>query len=168
MEKKTCFKCGAEKPLTDFYKHPKMSGGRVNKCKECNKRDVRENRADKIEYYREYDAHRFQNDPRVKERHKRYAQTDAGKAAFSRSSAKYRSENPEKRAAHVILGSRVKDGTITKPDHCSKCGAGGMIHGHHHDYALPLDVEWLCPQCHVDAHKDLQAGAVVPVELREP
>ena len=40
---KKCFKCNLEKPLTEFYKHKKMSDGRVNKCKECNKKDVKLN-----------------------------------------------------------------------------------------------------------------------------
>lgn len=41
--KKQCFKCSEIKDLTDFYKHPQMPDGRVNKCKECNKNDVKEN-----------------------------------------------------------------------------------------------------------------------------
>lgn len=36
---KKCFKCGKEKDLNDFYKHPQMPDGHVNKCKECNKID---------------------------------------------------------------------------------------------------------------------------------
>jgi hypothetical protein len=40
---KRCFKCGIEKELDEFYKHPMMPDGHVNKCMECNKRDVREN-----------------------------------------------------------------------------------------------------------------------------
>jgi len=43
MSTKVCFKCLKEKDLNDFYKHSKMSDGRVNKCKECNKNDVRNN-----------------------------------------------------------------------------------------------------------------------------
>lgn len=40
---KICFKCNELKPLTDYYKHKKMADGHVNKCKECNKKDVQEN-----------------------------------------------------------------------------------------------------------------------------
>ena len=43
MDKKVCFKCGVEKAINDFYKHPQMSDGHLNKCKECTKNDVSNN-----------------------------------------------------------------------------------------------------------------------------
>ena len=43
METKICFKCGRELPITEFYKHPRMADGHLNKCKSCTKKDVHEN-----------------------------------------------------------------------------------------------------------------------------
>ena len=40
---KKCFKCGIEKEINEFYKHPMMADGHLGKCKECNKKDVIEN-----------------------------------------------------------------------------------------------------------------------------
>lgn len=41
METKVCFKCGRELPLDEFYKHPRMTDGHLNKCKECTKSDTK-------------------------------------------------------------------------------------------------------------------------------
>jgi len=37
---KICFKCGAKKPIEDFYKHNKMADGHLGKCIDCTKNDV--------------------------------------------------------------------------------------------------------------------------------
>lgn len=137
---KKCFKCGEVKSLADFYKHPKMSDGHVNKCKECNKADVRENRAKKLQYYRQYDVDRYANSP------------DRRAAAASRTRG-WIERHPERRSAHHAVQSAVRGGKLSKPDACSACGSKGVIHGHHEDYDKPLDVVWLCPPCHSDAHK---------------
>jgi hypothetical protein len=41
---KKCIRCGNDKELNDFYVHPKMRDGHLNKCKECCKKvaDIRE------------------------------------------------------------------------------------------------------------------------------
>lgn len=47
MENKICFKCGKDKPLTEYYKHSGMQDGHLNKCKGCSKLDSK-NRENKL------------------------------------------------------------------------------------------------------------------------
>ena len=144
----TCKICQTTSDVSEFYK------GVNTRCKECHKKKVKENREANADYYREYDAKRYKEDPRVRARHKRYQKTEAGKASIKKSNLKWKLKNPEKRAAHVILGNRLKDGTIHKPDLCECCGKGASrIHGHHEDYAQPLNVVWCCPKCHEAIHR---------------
>ena len=151
IQEKKCFKCQAIKPLEDFYKHPQMADGRVNKCKECNKKDVRENRADKAEYYRDYDKSRAMLENRVAAR-LAYQKTAAGKIAISKAEKKYRNRFPIKYAAHRLVGNYRRDGKlIAQP--CEECGSTYRIHAHHDDYAYPIDVRWLCAAHHSQWHK---------------
>ncbi len=163
MKIHTCTICGATSDTSKFY------AGVNQRCAECHKAKVRQNRANNPDHYRAYDAKRFKSNPKRREANKAYAATDAGKASIARSRAKWIFENrekalrakqdwvernPEKRAAHVLLGTAILCGRIKKPDTCSECGASGVIiHGHHDDYALPLDVRWVCPRCHAEIHK---------------
>ena len=143
----TCKVCSATKGADEFYASNRST------CKDCAKARAREYRGENIEYYRDYDKRRYQEDPMVRERHRRYQNTEAGKASMRDSRRKWLSQNPEKRAAHVILNNRLRRGDIKKPDKCQDCGSTGRIHGHHHDYTRPLDVEWLCALCHSNRHK---------------
>lgn len=144
---KTCKICGTTDDASEFY------AGVSNRCKECHKAKVRDNRAANVERYREYDAKRFQDDPRVRLRHQRYQASPAGRASMTETRRKWLELNSDKRAAHVILGNAVRRGSVHKPLSCEACGSSGVrIHGHHHDYTMPLNVKWLCPTCHRKEH----------------
>lgn len=158
MKQKECMKCGEIKPLSAFYKHPKMADGTVNKCKECNKKDVRENRAAKIDYYREYDINRMHSDDRVRSRVK-YASTPSGLRSGLAAKKRWSESNTLKKAASIQVCNAVRDGRIIKPKTCSICNKSGRIHGHHDDYAFPLSVRWLCAKCHAAWHKLNGSGA---------
>jgi len=50
------------------------------------------------------------------------------------------------------VSKAVRNGTLIKPELCSKCGKEGRINGHHEDYNEPLKVVWLCNKCHLRGH----------------
>lgn len=149
---KACFKCDVVKPLSEFYKNKGMADGHVNKCKECNKKDVREHREDNIESIREYDRSRNDLPHRVEAR-RLYAKTDEGKANFTKYSKNYRRNNPKKYQAHTAVGNALRDNKLTKGP-CEECGTIENICGHHDDYDKPLEVRWLCSQHHSQWHAE--------------
>jgi len=140
---KTCFKCNIKKELSEFYKHPRMSDGHVNKCKDCNKKDVSKNYIKNIDHYKSYE------------------QTEERKKAHNERSSKfckrYRKLNPKKYRAHTMVGSSIKSGFLIKPNTCSECESKKHIHAHHDDYDKPLIVRWLCANCHTSWHKNNNA-----------
>lgn len=136
--KKKCFKCEEVKPLAEFYKHPQMSDGRVNKCKVCNKKDVTKNRGNKIDFYREYDRKRGNRQPES------YV-------------PEYRSKYPNKYKAHTMVNNAIRGGKLFKMP-CEKCSKTDAIHAHHDDYLKPLNVRWLCAAHHKQWHEENGEG----------
>lgn len=133
---KVCFKCGEEKVLDDFYKHPKMPGGHVNKCKECNKKDVALNYRENILHFVEYERLRFKR-PERKEQLKAYQR-------------KRRSEDPVKNTTRHTTSNAIRDRRLIKGV-CMICGCE-KVEAHHKDYTKPFDVEWLCRKHHLEQH----------------
>lgn len=133
---KTCFKCEQAKPLSDFYKHPKMLDGHFNKCKACAKADTVKHRAEN-DHVRAYDRERAKRPERV-------AKTVAN-------TARWRNDKPEAVSAHNKVARAIKSGRLVKQP-CRVCGTMDNLHAHHHDYSKPLDVEWLCALHHHRHH----------------
>ena len=131
---KTCFKCGVERPLDDFYRHPGMADGHVNKCKECAKQDTSKNYRARIDHYLAYERNRNQE-----------ADRKAARAVYARL-------RPEaKRRAAMVAGNAIKRGGLKRCP-CEVCGTTVRVQAHHDDYSKPLDVRWLCFAHHREHH----------------
>lgn len=131
---KKCFKCGAEKPYSEFYKHSKMADGHLGKCKFCTIEDVKERRATNPAV-QEYDRKR-------------------GARKTAEQLREYRAKNPTKYKAHSAVSNALRGGRLVKPDTCEDCGSTFALHGHHDDYTQPLKVRWLCALCHHRWHAE--------------
>lgn len=99
---KNCINCGKMKAICEFYAHPRMADGHLNKCKECCKSQAQERWASKV------------NDPnwvesekaRARNKYRRLGYKDKyGKDWQKRSeyNAKHQDRYPEKRRARVAV-----------------------------------------------------------------
>lgn len=136
---KRCSKCHELKPETEFYKDKRTKDGLKCQCKKCHCKTT-------IATMDE-DRHRKSN----KEYMRRAYQGNPDKV---RAYWRTRTENDlQKLKARRLLNSAVRHGKIQRPMCCERCGAVGMVYGHHSDYSKPLDVEWLCADCHGEQHR---------------
>jgi hypothetical protein len=134
---KVCFRCGATKPLTDFYRHSGMADGRLNKCKECTKTDVSVNYAGKRQQYAEYER-------------KRYQESDRHANALERHKA-HNERNPDKYRARYAVNNALRDGRLVRGP-CEKQPCDRKVEAHHDDYTQPLAVHWMCRKHHLEEH----------------
>ena len=141
---KICRKCGEEKPLSEYHKHKGGKLGLNPRCKACRKEFARTERGKLLQ----------------KVRGQRYKATERGRLLAKANAKKSRSAWPTKHQARDAVNHAVTAGKIVKPDNCSLCGSGGIIHGHHDSYEIEhwLDVQWLCVKCHVSVHESVKNG----------
>jgi len=69
---------------------------------------------------------------------------------LTRAAAKWIDNNPAKHAAHITVATAIKRGKLNKQP-CEVCGSSN-VHAHHDDYTKHLEVRWLCPKHHKEAH----------------
>jgi hypothetical protein len=132
---KKCFKCGVEKPLSEYYQHRQMGDGHLNKCKSCTRADVANNYSKKVV------DEEWVCKERTRGRNKyRRLYTGTGKADMDRMQ-RWVKKYPEKRAAAITAYVNVD----------TPVG----LERHHWSYAEKdwLDVIFLTKKDHMKAHR---------------
>lgn len=153
---KVCFKCGAEKPLLEFYEHSRMKDGHLNKCKSCTKTDAGKHRKDNLDKVKDYDRNRPNREKRNKERVDRFKEDyKLNPTKYLQRQREERANNPSKYKARNAVNNAVRDGRLERPDHCTECRKGCIPEGHHESYNKEdwLCVIWLCTTCHDNKHR---------------
>lgn len=123
---KRCFKCGLTFPITEFYAHPKMADGHLNKCKRCAKNDVHKNYMKNIED----DAYVEKERKRGRDKYKKYHYK--------------RSERNE----YLNISKNTRRDFETKYGKLQK-----DIELHHWNYNKPKDIILLNARIHKRLHK---------------
>ena len=142
-DKRICTRCGVEQPLSDFEKRSNRPSGRGSRCRECMRKRTKVYYS---EHVNERRAHARRYGRLVPKDRKRY-RTLTSREVMER--------YPEKERARRTLRNAVQKGHIAKPGSCTVCGCVPRrhLHGHHDDYSRPLDVSWLCHDCHMLRHR---------------
>jgi len=136
---KQCKKCLQVKNVEEFYRHPRMADGRLNKCKDCARADVTENRKKNADYYKNYDRLRWDSGG---------SRGVASDEAQRKASQKWARSHRAVRHAHAVVQYAERSGELSRPEVCEACRKRVPVEAHHEDYAKPLDVRWLCKKCH--------------------
>lgn len=145
---KVCRNCLKSKQLGEFYAHPAMKDGHVNKCKSCQKERIANYRKKNLDKVRARDRLRGRTEERL-EKNKIRGRIKAKEYAPYKE--KWRKLNPAKIKAHSKLRWAIKSKRLQR-EPCEICGVS-KSEAHHDDYAQPLKVRWLCRRHHAEAHR---------------
>ena len=143
---KICRKCKIELPSDSFHKSKSNKDKLQSYCKSCSLE--RSNQYKKSEKGMKY----YQDKEYLKRQlvHKRkYKKSEKGKL----SAKVYYENNKIKCNARSKLGRSVVSGYLNKPSICDNCGIDSKLEAHHDDYSKPLDVLWVCKECHIKLHR---------------
>lgn len=125
---KVCTRCNESKNLSQFGRNKSQSSGYNPHCKQCHKLA-------------------YPNRP--------WNKTAKGRNSAKTAAKAWSARNREKVNAHSNLSYHLSKGHLTKPLLCQSCGGASKLDAHHENYSLPLDVIWLCRQCHKSVHSSV-------------
>lgn len=115
-----------------------MADGLLGKCKQCARKDVRENRIKRRDYYNEYDSARAKKGYKTRK--------------------KWAIDHKDVLKVNRTLRKAVYDGLVIRLP-CEVCGEKNSV-GHHENYSKPLDVVWLCASHHRSRHFELRSSGI--------
>jgi hypothetical protein len=140
---KRCSKCKSLFPLSGYYKRRASHDGLTAKCKSCIKADIKIRRLKAIQLDREG----FLGKKNKRER-SRYRESKEARIKTKESVRSRLRKLPAARRAYLLVWKALKKGVLIKPKNCQRCNKEASLDAHHKDYNKPLDVVWLCRECH--------------------
>jgi len=157
---KCCSRCQEEKPQGDFYRRTKSPDGLAPLCKRCDnarkKRWIHANMSRHEEFTQKWKKENPEAQAAIQQRaHKKLLERNP--RFNSETTQCYRKRYPERDRAHRAVQRAVREGKMVKPNICECCGKqteSPNLDGHHEDYSKPLEVNWLCRQCHLERHRE--------------
>jgi hypothetical protein len=137
-EKRPCRKCKELRGFAEFALDKRTKDGLSGFCRKC------ANRA----------ATNWAKNNKSRVRQIRAEWRRRNPDAVRQETIQTRTKNPEGYRARYITNYAKRAGRIEQKP-CQVCGEVNS-QAHHPDYSKPLDVIWLCPEHHAQAHRDLR------------
>lgn len=136
-----CPTCGLTLNAAGFYKDKRTSNGLTSQCKRCHTEgNIRTRDASKAcDTNRRYMRAARERDPEKFRARERIA---ARKRPWT-----------IQREARYQLNLAIRRREVQKPILCQRCEKARKLTAHHDDYTKPLDVRWLCYECHGLEHR---------------
>lgn len=150
LERWRCTRCGLWFPRDSFYTDTRQTAGIKSECRPCHIRTSIASR----------DPERVRHASRAWQRTSGYAQRPTTKER-ERERSRLRRKTVE-HWARMALDAAIRIGIVIRPNVCPRCGVRADVQGHHTDYLRPINVEWLCTQCHADEHRSLRGAGDAP------
>lgn len=159
---KTCSKCLICKSISCFYKQKNGLLGRTGECKECRKKRTKIWTDENRERKNEADRKRSKNIDR-REYNKKWRESNPNyfKEYYKQNTEirleanrRFWKNHPDRHEAYKIYQRARDNKTLVNPGQCQMCGTKeNKIQAHHFDYSKPLEVTWICVECHKEIHR---------------
>jgi len=132
-----------EKAKIEYYLNYEKRREQSKKSYEKHKEEIAKRRAEK----------RRTKEAREKNRNRQREWQRENVTKAGRVTSEWKKKNPQKSAAHALVCWATKTGILKRSDVCEECGIKCKTQGHHEDYMKPMDVIWVCKDCHSKKHR---------------